>query len=87
MPLHARIDNQIDCSADAWYMLGQAQMGLGHYRAAISAFRRANQIDPANVHIRTAVLQAEQVLEEEQQGKYSQQAMSAGAMNSCRNTA
>jgi len=75
------------CSADAWYMLGQAHMGLGHYRAAISAFRRANQIDPANVHIRSAVLQAEQILEEVQQGKYAQATFSPGALNAGRNTA
>ncbi|KAA6418567.1 MAG: heat shock STI-like [Trebouxia sp. A1-2] len=70
-----------DASPDAWYMLGQAHMGLGHYRAAISAFRRANQIDPANVHIRSAVLQAEQILEEVQQGKYAQATFSPGALN------
>ncbi|KAL0034016.1 hypothetical protein WJX79_003339 [Trebouxia sp. C0005] len=76
-----------DASPDAWYMLGQAHMGLGHYRAAISAFRRANQIDPANVHIRSAVLQAEQILEEVQQGKYAQATFSPGALNAGRNTA
>ena len=75
------------CSADAWYMLGQAHMGLGHYRAAISAFKRANQIDSANAHIRSAVLQAEQILEEFQQGKYAQATCSPGALNAGRNTA
>lgn len=68
-------------------MLGQAHMGLGHYRAAISAFRRANVLDPANTQIRSAVLQAEQVLEEVQQGKYSMPALAAGAANAGRNTA
>ena len=76
-----------DCSADAWCMLGQAQMGLGHYRAAISAFRRANQIDPANVNIRSAVLQAEQILEYVQQGKYGQPSLYPSALNAGRNTA
>ena len=68
-------------------MLGQAHMGLGHYRAAISAFRRANQIDPANMDVRSAVLQAEQILEEVQQGKYGQGSMSPTALNAGRNTA
>ena len=68
-------------------MLGQAHMGLGHYRAATSAFRRANQIDPANVHIRSAILQAEQILEEVQQGKYAQPSLSIGGPNAGRNTA
>lgn len=77
----------MDCSADAWFMLGQAHMGLGHYRAAISAFRRANTLDPANTQIRSAALQAEQVLEEVQQGKYSMPAVAAGAANAGRNTA
>ena len=77
----------VPCSADAWYMLGQAHMGLGHYRAAISAFRRANQIDPANVNIRSAVLQAEQILEDVQQGKYAQPSLSPSALNAGRNTA
>lgn len=75
------------CSADAWYMLGQAHVGLNHYRAAISAFRRANQIDPANMDIRSAVLQAERILEDVQQGKYGQPSMSPSALNAGRNTA
>lgn len=62
-------------------------MGLGHYRAAISAFRRANQLDPANIHIRSAVLQAEQILEDVQQGKYGQPTLPLGASTAGRNTA
>lgn len=62
-------------------------MGLGHYRAAISAFRRANQIDPATMSIRSAVLQAEQILEDVQQGKYAQPSLSPSALNAGRNTA
>jgi len=46
-------------STDAWRCLGDAQQGLGNYKEALAAYRRAKQHDPSDRSLDAAIDRAE----------------------------